>query len=217
MIKERIKGLVFDMDNTLLKSNINFIAMKSDVYAFLTGHRVISPDTRVDEHTTATLIEMARLSDLFDEDMSRTVWHIVRDHEMKGMSDAKLQPHVEEVLGMLSKYYYLTVLTNNAYDAAESALGRNGIFHLFNLVVGREQVPNLKPSPAGVLHILNMYPALAKENWLCTGDSWIDGRAALDAGLSFISYRGDIAKMNEKGIYPLLNIQDMTRLLDILL
>ena len=216
-MRERIKGVIFDMDNTLLQSNIDFKAMKSDVYAFLTGHRVITADTRKDDHTTATLIEKARLSDMFDEDMNRAVWHIVRDHELEGMTDAKLEPHVEEVLGTLSKHYYLTVLTNNAYDAAESALMRNGIIHLFNLIAGREQVPNLKPSPAGILHILKKYPSLVPENWLCTGDGWIDGRAAMDADIGFISYRGNIAKMHEKEVYPLHEIQDMRELLGLLL
>lgn len=217
MADQRKRGIVFDMDNTLLHSKINYKAMKSDVYHYLAEHRLITPETRESEHTTSTLIETARLTGAFGADHENAVWRIVGNHEMEGMADARLEPNVEYVLERLAGRYILTVLTNNAMDAAVSALAGNGISRLFDHIVGREHVPSLKPSPAGILLIMDKYPSLGRNDWIYTGDGWIDGKAAADAGIRFISYRGDIAKMHEKGVYPLHQILDMSELLELLL
>ena len=211
-----IKGLIFDMDNTLLQSHINFKEMKTDVYDFLATHGLLRHDVNKDANTTATLIEQAKTTSLFTEQLSQAVWQIVKEHEVKGMIDARLEPHVEDLLARLSGKCYLTVLTNNAILAAISALETNHIKHYFDLVVGREQVSALKPSSAGICHILRQFPGTIPENWLCTGDSWIDGKASQDAGVGFISYQGDRIKMEAYGVVPLLTVQTMLELTDYL-
>jgi phosphoglycolate phosphatase len=211
-----IRAIIFDMDNTLLRSNIDFKAMKSDVCAFLKRSGAISPETKEDEHTTATLIEAARSGGVLNAALDAAVWEIVRRYEVEGMRGANLEPHVDYMLEKFSGRFVLAVLTNNSCDAAVSALGRNGIDRYFNLIAGREQVPGLKPSPAGMLHIMGRYPEISADGWLSVGDSWIDGRASMDAGIRFICYRGDIDKMNRNGVYPPLTIQDMAELPEIL-
>jgi phosphoglycolate phosphatase len=51
----------------------------------------------------------------------------------------------------------LVVVTNNSIGAAEVALRANGIYEYFDLVVGREMMGSLKPSPDGFLVALNMF------------------------------------------------------------
>ncbi|MEX1030675.1 MAG: hypothetical protein WDZ91_11620 [Paenibacillaceae bacterium] len=55
-----IKGIMFDMDNTLLQSNIDFKLMKSDIFEFLIQNNILSNEFAIHEHTTATLIEYVR-------------------------------------------------------------------------------------------------------------------------------------------------------------
>lgn len=208
-----IKGIIFDMDNTILKSKIDFTAMKRDIYELLTGRGALEQNFNADGHTSSTMIEKAKQSPVYDSRLDNEVWETAAKHELKGMSDARLEPGVEEVLKCLYGKYKLAVLINNAYAAAITALRVNKAENYFDYIAGREQVPALKPSPAGVQSILRRYPDIKTFEWVSIGDSWIDGRAARDAGVKFISYNGNGKTFKDRGVYPVAALQRMDQFL----
>lgn len=211
----KIRGLIFDMDNTLLHSHIDFKAMKTDVYVLLKNARLIPADIDPDIHTTSTLLEMANQSPGAAQHFD-AAWSLISEHEMMGMHGAPLESNALDVLQKLHPKYYCILLTNNCHDAALKALRENGIDGLFHGVYGRERVPALKPSPAGVHRILADYPDTSPENWLSVGDSWIDGKAASAAGVAFIAYNPDPAKLEQHGVMPYRTLSCLTELLTIL-
>ena len=213
MENRNIKGIIFDMDNTLLRSTIDFPAMKKEVFQFLTYREVLPEHLDLTRHTTATLIEAAKNSTRMTGRLLEQVWEIVRKHETSGMKGACLEPGVAELLEKLNGKVRLAVITNNSGHAAESALRENGIFHYFDCVVGREMVKSIKPSPDGVFYVLAKFPPISAEEWISVGDSWIDGKAAAQAGVKFISYRGDIREMNRMGVFPIAEIETIEELL----
>jgi phosphoglycolate phosphatase len=142
------------------------------------------------------------------------MWEIPKKHEVFGMKDAALEPGVTYLLDELLNKYIMVIVTNNSIDAAERALKENGIFDYFDCVVGREMMKSLKPSPDGFLYILNQYQNTSASEWISVGDAWIDGKASVDAGVKFISYQGNIEKMNRMGVYPSAEIMNLTELID---
>ncbi|CAG7618283.1 HAD family hydrolase [Paenibacillus allorhizosphaerae] len=208
MIAPKEKGIIFDMDNTILRSNIDFKRMKLQVHAYLVGHHIVSESIALDEFTSSTLIELARSSPRFTAQAEQAVWDIVTELEREGMNDAGLEPGVEEVLEQLRPACHLTILTNNAKDAAVRALRTTGIEHYFEHIVGREQA-GLKPSPAGVQWIVNSYPHVSKQHWLAIGDAWIDGKSAIDAGVRFIAYQANRSELERRGVVPTAYIESM--------
>jgi phosphoglycolate phosphatase len=211
---KEIKGIIFDMDNTLLRSKIDFPNMKLEVFRYLSEKSVIEPDFPLQEHTIATLIEYAKRTGKLREKDESEVWRIVSALERKGMRDAGLEPYAGEVLQQLRKKgLVLALLTNNAQSAAISALSATGIFPFFGLVVGREQMASLKPSPSGVYAILTRYPQFGPAQWISVGDSWIDGKAAQEAQVPFIAYRSNRVLMAERGVQPIDYIRDLRNLL----
>lgn len=216
MNRNCLKGIIFDMDNTLLQSRIDFHSMKDEVFSFLVKKDIVPPDLPIDEHTTSTLIEEAKHSTLFNGEIDKNIWRIVAKHELAGMEGAKLEPGVIAVLKELHNKLHLTVLTNNSYEAAYAALRNNFIEGYFDVIAGREQATALKPSPAGIKYILDKYTRTQPDNWISIGDSWIDGKAAQDAGVEFINYKGDVELMNRKGVVPMLSLHRMADLLDYL-
>ena len=208
-----IKGIIFDMDNTLLRSNIDFEVMKKETYAFLTSRGILPTDLNLQEHTTSTIIEKALLTNRMTEDVIKEMWKIAEKHEIIGMQEAKLEPGVVELLESMKGKYHLVVVTNNSMKAAEAALQDNSIMEYFDHLIGREMMASLKPSPDGFLQVLNVYNDTLSTEWISVGDAWIDGKASKEAGITFLSYNGDIVKMNQMGVFPDAQIKDIRELM----
>jgi phosphoglycolate phosphatase len=202
---------MFDMDNTLLQSRIDFAAMKREIATYLAGVGMLGDGYPLERHTSATLIEYARAAGVSD-DVHRALLRIASDHEVRGMEGAGLEPGVMELLELLYKKYALVVVTNNALAAAHKALELTGVLGYFDLVVGREQMSALKPSPSGFQYALQRFRHLSPHDWISVGDSWIDGRAALDAGVPFVCYGKSREQMLDSGVEPLGCISRMTEL-----
>jgi len=197
-----VKGIIFDMDNTLLRSRIDFKAIKRELFDYLTAHGIVPAGFPVQEHTSSTLIAHAQRTGLLQRGMQDELWAICARHEREGMKDAELEPGAHELLGRLHTRYALAVLTNNSFSAAQTALTRNGIGRFFDHTIGREQAGAMKPAPDGIRVILNRYQPTKPDQWLSVGDAWIDGKASQEAGVRFIAYQGDTAAMNRMGVHP---------------
>jgi phosphoglycolate phosphatase len=129
------------------------------------------------------------------------------------MHGAALEPYTQEILAYLADHSItLSVLTNNAHEAALLALQELGIDHWFALIAGREQMRALKPSPSGITYILQHFPQITPGSWMMIGDSWIDGMAAQRAGIPFLAYKGDLEGMQRQGVHPLGNLQTLRQL-----
>ncbi|MHA2854994.1 HAD family hydrolase [Paenibacillus lautus] len=205
----KIKGIVFDMDNTLLHSSIDFGAMKRDIYAFLCDHSILPPGLSMDTHTTSTIIAEAMNTGQLSEELSCRMWDIAKEHEVQGMMGAKLEDGALELVQQLHGQLHLAIVTNNAVEAAMTALEENRIAHYFDLIIGREAMGLLKPAPDGYIEVLRHFQHTSPEEWLSVGDAWVDGKASQNAGIPFIAYRGDIARMNRMGVFPFAEIQDI--------
>ncbi|MDR9856460.1 HAD-IA family hydrolase [Paenibacillus sp. VCA1] len=208
----KIKGIIFDMDNTLLKSRIDFKAMKNETFHFLVSRGIVSQELDITNHTTSTIIEEAMKTHLMTEKLQSEMWEIPKRFEMDGMKDAELEAGVVEILEELKGGYQMAVVTNNSVLAAEIALKDHDILDFFDFVVGREQMKSLKPSPDGFEYILDRCSDIFAEEWISVGDSWIDGKASSAAGMRFISYQGDLEKMNRMGVHPYASINDIREL-----
>ena len=212
-----VRGIIFDMDNTLLQSNIDFGAMKSAIYNDLVQNAVMERDFPVEEHTTATLIEHVRQTGKLTDSLYHAVMDIAAEHELRGMEGAGLEPGSEELLAALHRKFFLAVVTNNSIAAAREALERTGILHLFHLVVGREQMASMKPGPAGFLVVKEALHSVGPDQWLSVGDAWIDGKASADAGIPFISYRTGLDVMHARGVRPIGRIDRLSELIPLLI
>ncbi|MCY9695494.1 HAD family hydrolase [Paenibacillus alginolyticus] len=209
----QVRGIIFDMDNTLLRSRINFQKMKKQVADFLTENDLLPVDFPIQEHTTSTMIAYVKAKGMREETYTEVMKMVVH-YELIGMEGAGLESHVSELLTMLKSRYVLVIVTNNSYKAAVHALEETGIHPYFDLIIGREQMEAMKPSPSGYLAAKQHFPQILEREWISVGDSWIDGRASIDAGIPFISYGTNDHLLKEKGITPIANIDSLLKLLD---
>ncbi|WP_270170950.1 HAD family hydrolase [Paenibacillus sp. SYP-B4298] len=207
-----IKGIIFDMDNTLLQSRIDFAAMKNDLQRLLAEHDLIEEGLQVDEYTPSMLLQHAR-----EQEGGRRIEPLLLEtitrYEYAGMKDVGLEPGASELLHKLSGYYTLVLLTNNAQAATERALRATALYPLFELIICRDQVKALKPAPDGYELAKSHFPEIAPEQWVSVGDAWIDGRASIDASIPFIAYKTSVEHMRSKGVEPVASIQALSELI----
>ncbi|MED1781852.1 HAD hydrolase-like protein [Brevibacillus fortis] len=210
------KGIIFDMDNTLLQSRINFAEMKRAIFQLWVDNGIVPPTLEWQNHTASQLIEIGRQSAKMTNELGQTMWDAVTAIEKDGMHGAVLENHAVEVLEQLKSSYQLYILTNNAYAAAEEALNETGIASYFDEIVAREQMTTLKPSASGIHYIRNRKPDWPVSAWTMIGDSWIDGKAACDGQVAFIAYQGNELDMEQNGVVPRAYIRDLKELLAVL-
>ncbi|TYP70755.1 HAD family hydrolase [Paenibacillus methanolicus] len=201
MIARGIKGVIFDMDNTVLRSRIDFAAMKRAVADYLARIGSLPANVAVQEHTTATLLALAAAEAGLTPEGYEGAMRICAEHEKAGMLDADLEEGAIELLEALrTRGLRLAIVTNNAHEAAVEALERTGILPYFGLVVGREQMTSMKPHPSGYLAAKAHYADVPAQGWLSVGDSWIDARAACEANVPFVHYGASSEALDSRGI-----------------
>ncbi|REK77902.1 haloacid dehalogenase [Paenibacillus paeoniae] len=200
------------MDNTLLRSRIDFDSMKRDTYQYLVNAEYLPPNMNLEHHTTSTIITLALSTNNMSTESIREMWDIPKKYEVRGMKGADLEEGVLKLLDDLRGHYKLAVVTNNAMEAAETALRDHQILSYFDYVVGRGVMKEIKPSPDGFLCVLEHFNSTSALEWISVGDSWIDGKASANAGIAFIAYNGDTEKMNKNGVVPFGNILDIREL-----
>jgi phosphoglycolate phosphatase len=177
-------GLLFDLDNTLVASHIDFTSMRRAVVAQLEEAGLAL--TAAQRHWP-----VGRLAALAQEPeapagLHDLIWRTIEAYEMTGMVNAKPAAGAVAVAGTLAtRGHPLGVLTNNSRASALTVLESAALLPFFRLVLCREDVPRLKPEPDGV----NLARALlgSPKRLVVIGDSWLDGLAAQAGHALFVA------------------------------
>jgi phosphoglycolate phosphatase len=206
----RETALIFDLDNTLLHSTIDFMGTRHRLIDLLeaAGRAPAARDILVRE----PIPHLVALGEAADADLGRAMWEVVAAAEAAGIREARPIEYAGDVLRTLhARGYHLAVLTNNAREAVLPKLEEFAFDALFDVIATRTDVPALKPSPEGIRYILAHLPGV--EHSYVIGDAWIDGLAAEAAGARFIGFgpREDVSR--ERGVRPWAWITDLRELL----
>lgn len=156
-----VKGIIFDLDGTLLTSSLNFQVIRrqikcppgQDILSFITG---------------LSLHEQHRAN------------QIVLDHEMNDAKQARWIEGVQHCLSVLqSRRIPLAIVTRNNKEATWLKLNNNKL--LVDIVITREDAPP-KPNPNALLKIAVSWN-LPVQTIAYIGDYLYDVQAAKNAGM----------------------------------
>lgn len=155
-----IRGVVFDLDGTLVSQEIDFEAIRLEI-----GIASGTPLLEVLE----SLPEPAR----------KTAWDVIDRHEREAAERAVLHLGVSEFLGWLdARRVRRAVLSRNSRRSVLASLKRVGLE--FDPVLAREDAP-FKPNPHGLWQICETWQ-LAPAEVLMVGDYVYDIQAGRAAG-----------------------------------
>jgi phosphoglycolate phosphatase len=202
---------VFDLDHTLVRSPLDLAAMAVDMRGLLETRCGPLP-ARPDRYRVGELILWCKSN---APHVEAPLWEIALDHERRAVADATLEPGAREAIaGARAAGFATAVWTNNARQVTALALERFDLLAALDLVVTRDEMRALKPDPDGWRVIAKHFGD--HRDAVVVGDSWVDGVAAMAAGIPFVAYRGNEADLARWKVTPVARITDLAELPDLL-
>lgn len=220
----KTKGIVFDLDGTLIHSNIDFPGMKRRMIDILED-RDIPRGMFTPKQTTVVILakadeiwsvqgkeeaEIAEIQEALEETMNNGELEAISTvEEVEGASDA---------LRLLKERgYMLAVLTRSHHAYAVEALKKIGAHEYFDLILGRGET--LKPKPyAEALRHTSEILGLSLDEILFVGDNHIDHATAVNAECLFVGVRsgprGDDSWAQNRPEILLNDVSDLPGYLD---
>jgi len=198
MSPSRVKGIIFDLDGTLIHSTVDFPKMKRRMIAILEGEGAPRGFATPKETTVVILERMRRIWD---------------DQGKPQPERARVLAAIDEVMDRIEleavreRGYMLAVLTRGHHTYAVEALRKTGMLDFFDLVLGRGETPRPKPYPEALEHAADLM-GLRRGEVLFVGDNLIDSTCADNAGVRFIAVlSGSMGKAAwaKHGQKPILN------------
>jgi HAD superfamily hydrolase (TIGR01549 family) len=188
----KIKGIVFDLDGTLIHSTIDFLKMKRHMITILEDNDI--PKGMLTHRQTTVVIlakaeeiwrghgkeeeKIAEIKETLEETMNRGELEAISTiEEVEGASDA--------LRTLKEKGYKLAILTRSHHPYAVEALKKIRVHQYFDLILGRGETPRPKPYAEALRHASTLM-GLAIEEIAFVGDNHIDHDSAVNADCLFI-------------------------------
>jgi phosphoglycolate phosphatase len=206
-----VRLCVFDLDHTLIRSPLDLAAMAVDMRGLLETRCGPLP-ARPDRYRVGELIHWCQAH---APHVEAPLWEVALEHERRAVADASLEPGARDAIeGARAAGFATAVWTNNAREVTALALARFELLTALDLVVTRDEMRALKPDPDGWRVIAEHFGD--HRDAVVVGDSWVDGVAAMAAGIPFVAYRPNDADLARWKVEPVARIADLAALPELL-
>jgi len=200
-VPERIKAVIFDLDDTLVVSTVDYRKFKK-----LVIERIASYGNDASLYSPAeTIVKiLARYESLMkkqglDSEVNRSrlseLDRIMDSVELEHVGDTRAIDGAARLLKMLrSKGIKIGLLTRGCHEYASSALRSAGLEMLVDAIECRNSESKAKPDPEAYLRVASRL-GIPSDKTLFVGDHPIDAQCAKNAGVGFIAVEtGDVPR-----------------------
>jgi phosphoglycolate phosphatase len=177
-----VRGLVFDLDGTLIDSKMDLVDGVNATLREL--KREALPTDLVASYVGSgapVLIRRALGGNPSEEELRRALAFFLVHYEEHKLDHTRLYPGVAETLEQL-KNLPMSVLTNKPVKISVRILEGLGVAQYFRSIYGGNSFETKKPDPLGAKQILNEFNVSAQEVAM-VGDSEVDVQTARNAGM----------------------------------
>jgi len=183
-----VKAILTDMDGTFTRFNLDYMWMRRAALQLLDEAGLRRPNFSDQMSIYAMLKELrGTISEARYSEIKKSIYDRVETVETKAAEGAQLMPGASEALNELKQMKKrIVVVTNNGRYGAERTIERLGLAGVFDGIVTRDDVDELKPDPGIVHKALSLAHANADEAIL-VGDAVIDIVAARAASVRSVA------------------------------
>jgi HAD superfamily hydrolase (TIGR01549 family) len=187
-----VKAVMFDLDDTLIHSTIDFTKLKRKTIDFYSSFG-ISPDALSPTMTTHEILQKATSMLRTKGYTPREILRIIRktsglwDHiELEHVTGTRAVDGAKDTLAHLKKQNYeVGVITRSCRRYALKTLQITGLLEFIDLIVARNECEKDKPDPEPLVQAMRAVSSKAEET-VMVGDSITDYHCATNAGVRFI-------------------------------
>jgi phosphoglycolate phosphatase len=198
-----IKAIFFDLDGTLVEFKLDIHGSKIEVLKVI---KSILPDLggldgSVSYHMMLDKVRESAEKVVYKKVRER-VYSVLNSFEEEAARKTELRPNAIDVLSELrNSGKKLAILTNSGRRAANFVLNRFQITDFFDIILTRDDVEFMKPSPVGIRYLLDSFKL---KPWECVtvGDGIIDITPSKIVGVKTIVVLGGftpIEKLRNEG------------------
>ena len=179
-----VKAILTDMDGTFTMFNLDYMRMRRTALQLLEEAGLMRPSF---SDQMSIYLMLKELQGTISEDrlneVKNRIYQEVETIEAGAAEKVQLAPGAREALNELKQMRKkIVVVTNNGRIGAERTIDRLGLNGIFDGVVTRDDVEELKPDPGIVLKALNLVN-VDREDAILVGDAVIDIKAAKAASI----------------------------------
>ena len=183
-----VKAILTDMDGTITKFNLDYMWMRRAALQMLEEACLWRPNFSDQMSIYAMLSELrGSIADERLDEIKGRIYKKVQTIESNAAEKAELMPGAKEALNELRQMKKkIVIVTNNGRLGTDRTLERLNLLGIFDAVVTRDDVDELKPDPGMLFKALDLAGAKPNEAIL-VGDAIIDIKAAKAASVRCVA------------------------------
>lgn len=187
-IVELLKAILFDLDGTLTRFQINYIAAAEEAVRILRKYGLKDIDLAGGTSIYLALKQAKpRLKKEDYEKLKQEMYRLLEEVEVKAAAKVQPNPKVKEVLTSIKQMgVKLGLVSNNGRASVELSLKRMQLKELFDAITTRDDCEELKPDTGGIKKTLEEL-GVGVEEAVFVGDGVYDVAAAKALGVVSIA------------------------------
>jgi HAD superfamily hydrolase (TIGR01549 family) len=221
--RSKIKTVMFDLDDTLIHSTIDFMKLKSKTidfyYSIGISSDTLSPNMKTNEilQKTTSILRKKGYTPREILRIVRKVSYLWDQIEMEKVTSTRAVEGAKEILTLLKKQKFgVGVVTRSCRRYALKALKLTGLLEFVDVIFARNDCGKDKPDPEPLVQAMKAVGSKAEET-IMIGDSITDYQCSKNACVRFIGILGEDTHLkNLKKNKGVETIQDLRDLIDML-
>ncbi len=178
---KKIKGIIFDLDGTIISSFIDFSAMKKRIEKLAEKYNMKVPSIKLPALEMIEIIYKKNKENKNKEKFKEEAEKIIIEEETIGMKKAFSYPDMIVLLKKLKKNgIKIGIITRNCRKVSETVIKKFSI--PYDVVLTRDDVKKVKPHTYHLKEVLKKM-GVKKENAVIVGDHYFDILCGKKAGI----------------------------------